>query len=89
MVCFTSTETIRTVRDGEPKTATTSTETIRTVRDGETSEVQLDSTETLGLSRTGAQDGHLGFHSSSWALLILNLFYQRINVSRFGLAVRR
>ena len=49
--CFTSTETIRTIRDGEPRTATstftqllsseivqccfTSTETIKTIRDGE------------------------------------------------------
>ena len=43
--CFTSTETLRTIRDGQPRTATSTfthvqccfifTETIRTIRDGE------------------------------------------------------
>ena len=46
--CFTSTETVRTIKDGEPRTATstftqllnsdvTSTETIRLIRDGKDS----------------------------------------------------
>ena len=55
--CLTSAETIRTVRDGDPRTAM-SAETIRTIRDGDPRTAM--SAETI---RT-IWDGHLDFHTA-------------------------
>ena len=62
--CFTSTETMRLIRDGEPRTAT-STFTQLLSSDPVSSSVLLyvhrDSTDYHGW---GAQDGHLDFHTA-------------------------
>ena len=65
--CFTSTETVQTIRDGEPRTATwTFTQLLRSA----TQRVQccFTSTEThrdrTDYSGWGAQDGHLDFHTA-------------------------
>ena len=71
---FTSTETIRTVRDGEPRTATsiftqllnsaaTSSSMLLNLRPQRPLEL-LRPQRPYGLSGTGAQDGHLHFHTA-------------------------
>ena len=63
---FTSTSTIRTVRDGEPMTSTSNfTQLLSSDTADELVECCFTSTETVGLlSGTGAQDGHLDFHTA-------------------------
>ena len=65
--CFTSTETVRTIWDGEPRTATS---TFTRLLSSDTPPDLLlllkccfTSTETVGLLGTGAQDVHLDFHT--------------------------
>ena len=60
--CFTSTETIKTIRDGEPRTVT-STFTQLLSHDSWWWSVALRP-QKLGLFGTGAQDVHLDFHTA-------------------------
>ena len=60
-----STETIRTLRDGEPSRTATSTSTQLLSSDQSKLKSCFTSTETLGLLGTGAQDVHLDFHTPS------------------------
>ena len=63
--CFTSTETVRTVRDGEPGTSTsTFTHLLYSVLCLQFS-VALRPQRPYGLLGTGAQDVHLDFHTPS------------------------
>ena len=72
--CLTSAETIRTIRDGDPRTAT-SAETLRTIRDGDPRTAM--SAETIRTIRDGdprtamsaetirtIRDGHLDFYTA-------------------------
>ena len=54
--CFTCTENVRTIRVGEPGTST-ATFTVLMLK------CCFTSTETVCLLGTGAQDGHLDFHT--------------------------
>ena len=77
--CFTVTETIGLIRDGEPRTATsTFTQLLSSVMMMMFVELNVlgrrltyklveccfTATETVGLLGTGAQDGHLDFHTA-------------------------
>ena len=63
--CFTSTETIRTTRDGEPSTATPIfTQLVSSDYGAPSVECCFTSTETVVVLGTGAQDGHLDFHTA-------------------------
>ena len=64
--CFTFTETIRTIRDGESRTAT---ETIRTIRDGES----RTATETIRTIR----DGESRTATSTFTQLLSSLLSSR------------
>ena len=67
LLLFTSTETIRTIWDGEPRTATSAfTQLLNSALFFFFFRCCLTTTETIGPSvlGTGAQDGHLGFHTA-------------------------
>ena len=58
-------QTVRTIRDGEPRTATsTFTQLLSFVRLSSSSELLYVHRGHEGLLRTGAQDGHVDFHTA-------------------------
>ena len=65
LCCFTSTENVRTIRDGEPMTSSlTFSQPLSSVYSGSWLKCCFTSTETVGLLGTGAQDGHLDVHTA-------------------------
>ena len=81
--CFTSTETVRTIKDREPRTST-STVTLLLISDSTAFfKCCFTSTETVRIIRDGEPgNGHLDFHTALKALFSAGFFCKECDTDR-------